>query len=204
MNGLESLFFILAMIMAYLLGAIPFGYIIYKIRKGDDIRETGSGNIGATNVYRSAGRAFGLLTLLLDILKGILAVLIAKGMVEQADLALLAAPIAIAGHMFPVFLRFKGGKGVATALGAFAMIAPWALLVSIAVFLAVALAFRIISLASISAAAVFPLAAFLFEGGWILPVIAGICSLLIIVRHHTNISRIFRGTEKHIWRKAAQ
>src|SRR4051812_17816543 len=147
---------------AYLLGSIPFGYLLVLIFHGEDVRRSGSGNIGATNVSRKSP-ALGLLTLLLDACKGAAAVLLAGLIVGRMSpgippyqLLCMAALAAIVGHIFPVWLMFRGGKGVATALGSFVVIAPKAVLVAAALFLAVTLIFRYVSLASIVAVASFP------------------------------------------------
>ena len=132
---------------SYLLGSIPFGFILVRIFRGQDVRLTGSGNIGATNVARSSP-ALGLLTLVLDAFKGLAAVgLLARSFLATTVLAGLAALFAIIGHMFPVWLKFRGGKGVATALGSFVLLAPKALLLAVAIFVAVVLVFRHVSLA---------------------------------------------------------
>src|SRR3954447_7362646 len=134
---------------SYLLGSIPFGLILLRIFRGHDVRLTGSGNIGATNVARSSP-LLGVLTLVLDACKGVLAVELARFLFPGENLlASLAAFFAIVGHIFPAWLKFRGGKGVATALGSFAIIAPRALLVALAIFIAIVLLFRRVSLASI-------------------------------------------------------
>ncbi len=199
-------------VVAYLLGSIPFGLILVKLFKGADIRATGSGNIGATNVARVAP-ALGVLTLVLDMAKGLLAVLFARYLVEHtaADLSGrhqvryltlgIACLAAVIGHIFPVWLKFKGGKGVATALGVFLGLMPVAVLITTAVFVAIYLLSHYVSLASITAAAVFPVIACLFmppgERSLLLPFMA-LASLLIIVKHHQNIRRLLAGTENRL------
>jgi len=146
---------------SYLLGSIPFGYILVRIFRGQDIRRSGSGNIGATNVARSSP-LLGIATLVLDVLKGFVAVVLTHVLfAHQQKLAAVAALFAIAGHVLPVWLEFRGGKGVATALGGFAMLAPKAVVVVLGIFIAVVLAFRYVSLGSIIALALFPLLAWL-------------------------------------------
>lgn len=198
-----GIYFAMAFI-AYLLGSIPFGLILVRIIRGEDVRLSGSGNIGATNVARSGGAALGILTLVLDALKGLLAVEFALALSgRHADhgfgfAAAMAALCAILGHIFPVWLRFHGGKGVATAVGAFAGLAPRAILVVLAIFLLVVLLFRYISLGSIVASAVFPiLAYFLYRGTSSTAglVVMFLASLLIIVKHKANIRRLLNGTE---------
>lgn len=190
---------------SYLLGSIPFGLILVRIFRGQDIRLTGSGNIGATNVARSSP-ALGLLTLVLDALKGLAAVAFTRAFYPGANLlAALAALFAILGHMFPLWLKFRGGKGVATALGSFAMLAPKAMLVAMAIFIAIVLVFRLISLGSILAVALFPPLAFLLhdygESSQALALMA-VASTFIVARHHQNIRRLLAGTEPRFqWRR---
>lgn len=190
---------------SYLLGSIPFGFILVRIFRGQDVRLTGSGNIGATNVARSS-LALGLLTLALDALKGLAAVALTRAFYPGVNLlAALAALFAILGHMFPLWLKFRGGKGVATALGSFAMLAPKAMLVAMAIFIAIVLVFRLISLGSILAVALFPLLAFLLhdygESSQALALMT-VASTFIVAKHHENIRRILAGTEPRFqWRR---
>ena len=200
------LFFITAA-MGYLLGSIPFGYLLVRIFRGEDIRQSGSGNIGATNVSRQSP-ALGVVTLLLDAFKGTAAVWLAYFLSNRMSAGApsyqvlsLAAFFAVVGHMFPVWLKFRGGKGVATGLGSFLVIAPKAVLVAAAIFLAVVLIFRYVSLASISAVAAFPVSAYLLIEYGDAPAALGLmslASLLIIVKHHENIRRLLAGTENRI------
>lgn len=189
---------------SYLLGSIPFGYILIRIFHGQDIRETGSGNIGATNVSRTSP-ILGLVTLLLDSLKGIAAVAITRSLwPEQTVLLGVAAVAAIFGHIFPVWLRFRGGKGVATGLGSFVLIVPKIILLMIGVFAVIFLAFRYVSLASIIALALFPVFVWILQPN---PAIRGMigfmaaASLLIIARHHENIRRLLAHTEPRFQRR---
>lgn len=193
--------------VAYLLGSIPFGLILVKVIRGEDVRLSGSGNIGATNVARSGGAKLGIATLVLDALKGYLAVLIASMMsqrnagVELGLAASLAALCAILGHVFPVWLKFRGGKGVATAVGAFVGLAPRAVLVVLGIFLVIVLISRYVSLGSIVASAVFPVLAFYLYRSQSSP--AGLAvmlaaSLLIILKHKANIRRLIDGTENRL------
>src|SRR5690242_3692456 len=144
--------------LAYILGSIPFGLLVARLFGGRDIRNSGSGNIGATNVARAVGPAAGILTLLLDTAKGALAVLLGGPYSEHSSTAaMLLGLAALLGHCFPVWLKFKGGKGVATALGVFLMLAPLAALGALLVFILVTIAWRYVSLGSVSAAAAMPL-----------------------------------------------
>ncbi len=188
---------LLAILIAYLLGAIPFGYLLVKWRTGSDVRTAGSGNIGATNVLRTAGRSAGFLTLGLDIAKGYLAVWIAGRLSDRDPLAMsLAALAVIAGHAYPVFLQFRGGKAVASFVGAFLCLAPWALAAEIFIFVAVVAWTRHISLGSIVGAATLPLAVWLVQQATIYPVIAAaVGGAFIIYKHSSNIRRLRTGTE---------
>jgi len=194
--------------IAYLLGSIPFGYILVRIFRKEDIRATGSGNIGATNVARSGAKGLGLLTLLLDLLKGVAAVLIAKCFAPgtpgfPSDLAVAAGIAAVLGHVFPVWLGFKGGKGVATALGVFLALAPLAALCALGVFVVVFAITRYVSLASILAAVMLPVFCLLlmpdrspvFVGGVIF------LALLVVAKHHANIARLMQGKESRFGSK---
>jgi acyl phosphate:glycerol-3-phosphate acyltransferase len=205
---------------SYLLGSIPFGYLLVRIFRGEDVRRTGSGNIGATNVARKSP-LLGILTLLLDALKGSAAVaagsLLSPAIFERISIpqipwrmilpasspdfalfAALAALFAVIGHIFPIWLKFRGGKGVATGLGAFLMIAPKAVLLSAGIFFILVLIFRYVSLGSIVAVAAFPnLTLVLHEYGnnSVALVLMATASVLIIAKHHANIRRLLAGTE---------
>jgi glycerol-3-phosphate acyltransferase PlsY len=184
--------------LAYLLGSIPFGYLLVRLFRKEDIRSMGSGNIGATNVARSGAKGLGIATLFLDLGKAFLAVKIAQHLAPtNYDLAVLAAVAAILGHVFPVWLRFKGGKGVASALGVFLALTWPSALSILAVFLIVFLLTRYVSLASIIGAATFPLFGFHFVTQRTPIVILGFLfiPILIIVKHHQNIRRLLAGTE---------
>lgn len=194
---------IFTLVTSYLLGSIPFGYLLVRIFRGEDVRRSGSGNIGATNVSRKSP-ALGALTLLLDAAKGFFAVQIAAlhpgfGASDLRIHRLMAASalFAIIGHLFPVWLGFRGGKGVATALGAFVRIAPGAVLVAIGVFVLTVLVFRRISLGSIVTAAVFPTIVWLMNLSRdpLVLLLVGTAALLIIARHYQNILRLLSGEE---------
>ena len=196
---------LLILIVAYLIGSIPFGYLLVRTMGGGDVRQTGSGGTGATNVSRRAGKAAGVLTLLLDALKGAAAVLIAQS-VSGSDWEKAVAAIAvIVGHIFPVWLRFRGGKGVATGVGVFLVLAPIALLCAGVVFVSVVFFTRYVSLGSITAAILIPLFVWL-QNLFVAPVgdarplltAAIIGALLIVFAHRGNIGRLAQGTESQI------
>lgn len=188
----------IAVIMAYLLGSISFGLLIAHKQKGIDIREHGSGNIGATNVFRVVGKKAGILTLLGDGLKGGVSVLLAQGLGGSAMAMALAGLAVVLGHMFPVFSHFRGGKGVATGLGVFLILMPWATLLAGAIWITCCLIWRYVSVASMTAAFSLPIFAF-FLGASNTFVIAGIgIGLLIIWRHQDNLERLWQGRESKI------
>jgi glycerol-3-phosphate acyltransferase PlsY len=188
---------LLVLAIAYLLGAIPFGYVLVRLTTGSDVRASGSGNIGATNVLRTTGRAAGIATLLLDIGKGYLAVWLAGRLTGHSALWMSAAALAVmAGHAFPVFLRFKGGKAVASFVGAFLCLTPVALGAVLVVFAASVAWTRHISMGSIIAAASFPLAVWLIvKPEFSVLLAAVIAGAFIIYRHRGNIERLRMGTE---------
>jgi glycerol-3-phosphate acyltransferase PlsY len=189
-------------VIAYLLGSIPFGFLLVLVFRKEDIRTKGSGNIGATNVVRSGAKGLGALTFLLDAAKGYVAVfapgLLLSNWFAGPDLHAIAAFFAIMGHMYPVWLRFKGGKGVATAFGVFLALSPIAALIGLAVFLMVFAIWRYVSLASIVSAVVFPTAALWLARGQTTPLLTAVIvfvPLLVVVKHHQNIARLLQGTE---------
>lgn len=190
---------------SYLLGSIPFGFLLVRIFRGQDVRLTGSGNIGATNVARSSP-TLGVLTLVLDALKGLAAVAVTRGLFPgQSTIAGLAAFFAILGHMFPLWLKFRGGKGVATALGSFALLAPKALLVALGILIVVVALFRHVSLGSILAVALVPVLAWLLHDYGDAPqvlILMAVASMFIVAKHHQNIRRLLAGTEPRFqWRR---
>jgi glycerol-3-phosphate acyltransferase PlsY len=188
-------------VLGYFLGSIPFGYLLVRATGGGDIRYIGSGNIGATNVARTSGWPVGLATLLLDTGKGSLAVWVAGHFTGgNIRIMMFAGFAAILGHVFPVWLQFKGGKGVATALGVFLAICLTAAAAAVLLFLLVALFYRYVSLASISAAAALPLLVYLlYAPGHAPPTAVSVCTLLaavvVIAKHRDNIERLLAGTE---------
>ncbi len=188
---------ILIPVFSYLLGSVPTGYLLIKYKEGHDIRSSGSGNIGATNVFRKS-RSIGILTFVLDAAKGALAVAIAAALGAGPAWKAAAAVFAILGHVFTVWLRFKGGKGVSTWIGAFSVLSPPALCTAMGLFVAIAALTRTISAASIGGAALFPLCAFLY--GEPASVVAAACAggAVIIVRHRENIRRLLSGKENKL------
>lgn len=192
--------YLITAVGSYLSGSIPFGYLLVRLFRGEDIRQSGSGNIGATNVSRKSP-GLGLLTLLLDALKGLVPVVVACRAapgIEGFQLGAVAALASIIGHLFPVWLKFRGGKGVATGLGAWVAFAPKSVLVMVLVFVVIVALFRYISLGSITAAAIFPLAARWRGDDHGLPIVLtcmAASSLLIILKHRPNIRRMMAGTE---------
>ena len=190
--------------LSYLLGSIPFGYLLVRIFRGEDVRQSGSGNIGATNVSRKSP-LLGVLTLLLDALKGTVAVWVVYEIAPSYALMSMAAFFAVLGHIFPVWLSFRGGKGVATGLGSFVVIAPKAALIAIGIFVVVVALFRYVSLGSITAVAAFPLLVYEMHEYNGPPITLGFMaatSLLIIARHHENIRRLLAGTESRLGKHA--
>jgi acyl phosphate:glycerol-3-phosphate acyltransferase len=194
--------YLISAAVGYLLGSIPFGYLLVRIFKGEDVRVSGSGNIGATNVARKSP-ALGVATLVLDATKGLAAVLVVRVLFTgphqplQPLIMTTAAFFAVLGHLFPIWLKFQGGKGVATSLGAFILLTPKSILGMVVLFLIIAVAFRYVSLGSVAVAAAFPLLA------WALQEYADprqliliiMVSALVIWKHRQNIGRLATGTE---------
>jgi glycerol-3-phosphate acyltransferase PlsY len=210
---LQTSFLILPVAIAYLLGSIPFGYLLVRIFRKQDIRATGSGNIGATNVARSGAKGLGVATLLLDLGKAYAGVAIARVLAIHAlgaadaagvyDIQVAAAVAAICGHVFPVWLRFKGGKGVASALGVFLALSWPSALATLMVFIVLFGLSRYVSLASVVGAACFPLVGFHFVAQRTPMVWFGFLFIpaLIIVKHRANIRRLLNGTESRFGSK---
>src|SRR5579883_2287896 len=195
---------ILAILIGYLLGAVPMGFLLVKLKTGKDIRASGSGNIGATNVQRTSGNALGAATLVFDIGKGFLAAWLAGWLTNDSPGWTSAAALAvIGGHAYPVFLGFKGGKAVASFIGAFLYLTPLPLLAVLIVFVIVVSATRYISAGSILAAATFPFGVWIILHPPIYVLAASfIAGAFIVVRHRTNIGRLRAGTENVFsWRK---
>jgi len=187
------LFFLL---LAYLIGAIPCGVLLTRFFGGGDIRSAGSGNIGATNVYRVAGKKLGILTLLGDALKGALPVAIAKFGLLLPEWGIAAVAVAaFLGHCYPIYLGFKGGKGVATALGIYLILSPWAVLIAFVLFAGILYTTRYVSLGSIAAATLLPFLVLLINRSNQLLAASLLISLLVILRHSANIRRLLDKTE---------
>ncbi len=192
---------VLLVAVGYLSGSVPYGYVLTRLVAGVDVRQVGSGNIGATNAARAGGKGLGLVVLALDVLKAVVPVLVARRLMAGAARPELwvtgVAVAAFAGHLFPVWLRFRGGKGVATGLGIFLVLAPWAALAGLAAFIALYAVTRISSLGSLAGTAVCCVGTFAGHGprspvSW-----AGlVISLLVVWRHRENIRRLVRGEEK--------
>jgi glycerol-3-phosphate acyltransferase PlsY len=188
---------LLGILIAYVLGAIPFGYLLTRISTGKDVRTEGSGNIGATNVLRTAGRWAAIATLVLDMAKGYAAVWIAANLTDgSAGWSADAALAVMAGHAFPIFLGFKGGKAVATFTGAFLYLTPIAALAGIIVFVIVVVVTGYVSAGSILAAATFPIGVWLVEHASLNVVLAAaIAAAIVVYRHKDNMQRIHAGKE---------
>ncbi len=204
--------YLLIAVTSYLLGSIPFGYVLLRTFRGEDVRRTGSGNIGATNVSRRSP-ALGVLTLVLDAAKGAAAVGLAyviasrmSGTTATYTQLAFGGLFAVVGHMFPVWLKFRGGKGVATGMGSFVIIAPKGVVAAVCVFIVIVLMFRYVSLGSIVAVGLFPVFAWALHQFGIssmgLALISS-ASILIIAKHHANIGRLIGGTENRIGTRSA-
>lgn len=188
--------------VSYLAGSIPFGLIFGRTMGGVDVRAVGSGNIGATNVLRGAGKTAALLTLLADASKGLVPVLIAASLFSNDTITALSGIAAIAGHNFPVYLRFKGGKGVATSFGVVLAVAPWTGLICLLTWVIAAVVWRYSSLSALIAFALYPLITFAFQGDSMpLRLLSLFVFGLMYVRHRDNIKRLLAGTEPKIGQK---
>jgi glycerol-3-phosphate acyltransferase PlsY len=195
----------LTTLIAYLLGSIPFGYLIVRWQRGIDVRATGSGSIGATNVMRNLGIVGFVATFILDAGKGLLAVLLASKMTAANPTWVAAAAFsAVLGHCFPVWLKFRGGKGVATGVGVFIALAPYQVLLALAIFAVTVAIWRYISLGSIVAAAAFPILVYFMKHPPIQIILGATgAAAIIIARHHANIARLLQGTENKVGRRKA-
>ncbi|MFA9452331.1 MAG: glycerol-3-phosphate 1-O-acyltransferase PlsY [Candidatus Aminicenantaceae bacterium] len=193
---------ILFLVFAYLLGSVPSGYLLYRIKEKKDIRDLGSTNIGATNVLRLTGWKLALPVALIDILKGAIPVYLALRWFPDSWVAYAAGVLAVIGHCYPVYIRFKGGKGVATAVGVYAVLAPLPLLCSIAVFVLVVALTRFMSLGSLVAFFSLPFFIWIFLGDIEIVALGTATFVLIALRHRANIARLFGSTEKRLGEKA--
>jgi glycerol-3-phosphate acyltransferase PlsY len=187
---------------AYVLGSIPFSFLVARFFGVADVRQVGSGNVGATNVTRVAGRPAGALAFLLDALKGAAAAWLTNRWTGGMILASVAAAVVVLGHMYPVWLRFRGGKGVATGAGAFLPMAPLATVIALVVFAVVALSTRYVSIGSISGAIALPLACLWLGVPSAVVWSSGFVALAIVVKHRGNLVRIWEGRERHLGRSA--
>ncbi len=184
---------------AFLCGSIPFGLVLVQLAGKGDVRAHGSGNIGATNVSRVGGKALGIVTLLLDILKGFLPVFIGRQLGLGDSTLSLVALFAVLGHMFTPWLKFQGGKGVATALGVALAFRAAMVLPALGVFILLLLVFRYVSLGSILAAAVLPVSLAWLGAKPVVLLLWADIALLVIAKHHENIRRLWQGTESPLW-----
>ena len=193
-------------VLAYLLGSLSFAVIVSKAMRLDDPRSYGSGNPGATNVLRSGNKRAAILTLLLDAVKGVVAVLIARGLAERLGygdgVVALAGLASFLGHLYPVFFRFQGGKGVATAAGVLLALNPWVGLASLGTWLVIAIATRYSSLAALVTALLAPAYVYLLQGDSQVVITVAVMSVLLIWRHRANISKLLNGTESKLGSKA--
>jgi acyl phosphate:glycerol-3-phosphate acyltransferase len=202
--------YVIVVCVAYLLGSIPFGFLLVRLVRKQDIRTQGSGNIGATNVLRSGAKGLGILTFVFDGAKGYAAVAVANYLARGKDpatlhyVAIVAGLCVILGHIFPFWLRFKGGKGVATAFGAFLALCPLAALVALALWIAVVALTRYVSLGSILAAVALPFLTLWFSPGrygYASGTAVFVCCWIVVVKHRQNILRLMHGTEHGFGRK---
>lgn len=192
---------VLLVIISYLIGSIPTAYLVVKLVKGVDIREVGSGNVGATNAGRVLGFYGFLIVFLIDMLKGFLPVYIAKTIYGDVFIIYLVALATIFGHTFTIFLNFKGGKGVATGVGIYLALSPYNLLYAFIAFIVVVALFRMVSLGSIIAACVLAILIWVNEASIILKIFTTVLAIFVIYKHRENIKRILNGTEKKIGEK---
>jgi len=193
---------IVALVSAYLIGSISFAIVLVRVFRGVDVRREGSGNAGATNVLRTSGKSLAIGTALLDVGKGVVAVLLMQSLTYDPRWLGAAAVAAVLGHVFPVWFGFRGGKGVATAIGGFFVLSPLAVLTVVGVFVAVVAATRFVSLGSITAACLLPLALrLLFHAPDAEVVAASATTIVLVISHRANIQRLLGGTERRLGRR---
>jgi acyl phosphate:glycerol-3-phosphate acyltransferase len=197
--GMNYSVLIAVIVCSYLLGSIPFGYILVRVFQGVDVRDIGSGNIGATNVARTAGKGVGILTLFLDAAKGAIPILIGDRVLHLSSVWLCAVGLAaVVGHVLPIYLKLRGGKGVATALGVFLALSPASTGVAVAAFLVTFLVTKIVSLGSLIGAIVLTATSWFVDGRREVTVLAIVCTLIIVVRHQGNIRRMLERQEPQL------
>ena len=188
---------VIIIVGAYLIGSVPFAFLLAR-RRGVDLRTAGSGNVGAANVLRTSGVSLAVAAMLLDALKGMAAVLVAEAASAGPATVVAAGLVSIIGHVYPVWLRFRGGKGVATAAGAFTLLAPVPLAIAAAVFAVAVVATRVISVGSLTAVVTLPIAAAFTETPQLVIVGALAAAIVIVERHRGNLVRILAGTERRV------
>ena len=189
-------------VLAYLIGSVPFALLVARKWGAKDLRRVGSGNLGAANVLRASGVTAGVLVALLDVGKGVAGVLVAARLDGSNAAPAVAGLAAIVGHIYPVWLRFRGGKGVATACGVFAALAPVALPLALAVFLLSAWLTKYISVGSVLASAALPPIAYAMGASMPIVIAASAAAMLIVFRHRSNLARVWLGTERRIGARA--
>ena len=192
---------VLVVVLAYLLGSIPFAFLLSR-QQGVDLRRAGSGNVGASNVLRTTGVRAAVLAMLLDAAKGTIAVLVAQIFSTDLVSAVAAAFASIVGHVYPIWLRFRGGKGVATAAGAFAVLAPSATIAAVSVFLVSVTVTRFVSVGSVAAALTLVFVAIVGEASDVVALGATASAVIVIYRHRENLARLVAGTERRIGQPA--
>lgn len=193
---------VLGTVVAYLIGSIPFALLLARRWGGRDLHRFGSGNIGAANVLRASGVRVGIATAVLDVAKGVAGVLVAERMSNSGHASAIAGFAAVVGHIYPVWLRFKGGKGVATACGVFSVLAPVAVPVAAVAFVAATWATRYISIGSVAASLVLPMVAYATGSPAAIAVSASVTAMLVVFRHRSNLQRVRVGTERRLGAQA--
>ena len=188
---------IVAVAIAYLVGSVPFAYLVAR-RRGIDLREVGSGNVGASNVLRTTGVPFAMLAMCLDAVKGAVAVLVAQRIAGSGNAPIAAGLASVVGHVYPVWLRFRGGKGVATAAGVFAVLMPFALGIASAVFVLAVWITRYISVGSIAGAITLAVVALVSEVPVMAAIGAAVAAVIVLHRHRGNVARLRAGTERRV------
>jgi len=186
-----------AVALAYLLGSVPFAFILSR-RRGIDLRRVGSGNIGATNVLRTSGVRIAVLAMGLDVIKGVVAVIMAQRLTGGVGAPVAAGLASVFGHIYPIWLRFRGGKGVATAAGVFVVLTPWALGIASAAFVLAVWITRYISVGSVVGALTLAIVAVATDAPGVVEIGSAIAAVLIVQRHRANLARVIAGTERRV------